>query len=205
MTKVPLLFALLLLAGCSKGSGALPQPPGPVQGADYFPLAAGTALSFQGGTGVGDGPIESGRQDWDVASVAGPDGQPAFTIDRRGRGLLNAMTMTVGVRPDGLVSWSGLFGLSKTEFTPPFVELPATITPGMKWTWRGTSKEVPLEIESALEGIETVTVPAGTFACLRIRRRGGPFSVTHWYAKGEGPIRVEMKNPGGRVQLERTR
>jgi hypothetical protein len=62
-----------------------------------------------------------------------------------------------------------------------------------------------MEIESALEGVETVVVPAGSFSCLRIRRSGGPLSVTHWYAKGQGPIKVEMRNPGGRVKLERAR
>ena len=72
-----------------------------------------------------------------------------------------------------------MIGLATTGFTPPFVELPATITPGMRWPWRGTSKGVPMEIESALEGVETVVVPAGSFSCLHIRRSGGPLSVTH--------------------------
>lgn len=202
MLRLGLLLGLLL-SGCSKGSPKLPQPVSPVKAADYLPLAAGTSLSFRGGTGIGTGPVEEGKQDWDVAASTAPDGQPGFAVSLRGRGLLNAMVMQVGVRPEGIVSWQGAFGLAKTEFTPPFVELPETITPGMKWSWSGTSKGISMQAESVLEGLEKIQVPAGEYLCLRIRRTIGPSTVTHWYAQGLGMVRVEMRNPGGQIRLAR--
>ncbi len=192
----------LLAAGCSR-KPAFPQPPKPVAGAAYFPLNPGETLAFRGGTGIGAGPIDDERQEWLVAASTAPDGQEGCTIDRQGRGLINAITMHVAWRPEGLVTWSGMFGVSKTEFSPPFVELPATIAPGARWTWSGTSKGVSLDAESVLEGLEKIKVPAGEFTCLRIRRRVGPSTLLHWYAEGRGLVRVDMENPGGRVHLER--
>lgn len=204
--KLPAFVLLLIFAGyaCS-GKPAAEQPSAPVAGAAYFPLENGATLAFSGGTAVGSGPVDNSGQEWEVAAAAAPDGQPGFTISRKGRGLLNAMIMVYGLRAEGLVTWTGMFGASKTEFTPPFIELPATIAPGSKWNWSGTSKGARMDIASELEGIEEIAVPAGKYKCLRIRRsiNNGTIAITQWYAEGKGLVKVNMKNPGGRVELQR--
>ena len=204
------LLDVLLVAAClalaTSCSGRKLEPlPAPVAGADYFPLVDGDAFEFSGGTAIGSGPIEADGQQWDVTAATAPDGEEGFIISRRGRGILNAMEMIYGLRDGDIVTWSGMFGVAKTEFLPPLVELPETIAPGARWTWAGESKGVALRVRSELEGVEELVTGKGLFKCLRIRREfnDGAVRMTQWYAAGVGLVKVMMKNAGGRVELQR--
>ena len=45
----------------------------------------------------------------------------------------------------------------------------ASLTPGATWKWSGRSRDVHMEIESHFEGMETITVPAGTFRTIVVQ------------------------------------
>jgi hypothetical protein len=99
---------------------------------------------------------------------------------------------------------AGTFGSAKTEFDPPFVELPATIMPGAKWSWSGKSKGQDFFVEGQLDGLEKIDTPMGRRSCLKISRKLGSLgTLTQWYAEGLGIVAVKMKNPGGRIELQR--
>ena len=194
---------LLILPGCSKKAPALQQPVGTVQGTIYFPLVAGSKITFKGGTGIGTNEVDPDNPSFTVAVARMSDGKPGFTIDRDGRGIINAITMFYTKTAEGIVTYSGMFGVSKTEFNPPFVELPTAITAHARWSWKSSINA--MTVDSEVLGYETITVPAGSFKCLKIHRSfGGMGSLDQWYAENKGIIKVDMINSGGRVYLERS-
>lgn len=195
------LLAVLALSGamsalsCGKTPPALPQPTLPLSGPAHFPLAAGNSWTYASELVLGGTPEQSTKT-YTVSLAAAPDGSGAFAIDLEGRGLLNKITMVYAKTPQGVVTHRGYFGQAKTEFTPAFVDLPETVAPNATWGWKGTTSGKPLEIGSVLEGMESLTVPAGTFRCARIRRTasaGG--TTTHWYAEGVGLVKMEVTRP----------
>jgi hypothetical protein len=105
----------------------------------------------------------------------------------------------------GIVSSAGFFGAAKTEFSPPFVDLPARLEAGATWTWEGSSKGAHMEIRSVFVGLETVKVAAGEFRCARVERHMPqvPAHVTvHWYAEGVGLVKMQGKRPAAIVVPE---
>jgi len=184
--------ALLALASLACGKPSLPQPGLPLAGKDYFPLAAGNRWVYASHLVLGGSPEDSKR-----AFLVKRDGD-LFLVDQEGRGLLNAMTMLYLATGDGVTTKSGMFGAAKTQFDPPLVELPASIAAKATWTWTGTSSGRPMSMTSVLEGMESVTVPAGTFRCARIRRTTPQgIVIVHWYAEKVGLAKSEVRRPSG--------
>ncbi len=194
-------WLLLAAAGCGGGAGGLErpvlvQPDKAFDTRDYFPLEKGFRWVFERSQSLDGKPEPQENQTFVVNTAKLPDGTPAFLLDDPSRGALNAITLCYVRTPDGLLSHEGILGASKTEFSPPFVELPPYLAAGSRWTWNGSGQAGFLEIVSEFEGLEKVTVPAGTYEALRIRRvfPGGGV-IIHWYAAGVGPVRMEADLP----------
>jgi len=198
MRKGWMAASVLVLLSCGKSAPSLPQPTLPLNGPLHFPLAVGNSWSYASELVLGGNSPDRTTKVYTVAATPAPDGSAAFAIDLEGRGLLNKITMVYAGSPQGVVTHLGYFGAAKTEFAPAFLELPESLAPGASWSWSGTTSGRPLKIDSVLEGMESLTVPAGTFRCARIRRTpsaGG--TVTHWYAERVGLVKMEVTRPPG--------
>jgi hypothetical protein len=100
-------------------------------------------------------------------------------------------------------------GWSQSVFTPPITATPAEVSIGAKYTsnfttnytnCRGESKTTTSSMEFTVEGIEDVTVPAGTFKdCLKLKMKSNNMfsdegqiqsgEETIWLAKGVGEVK----------------
>lgn len=191
----------LSLSGCGGKGGAeaepeLAQPTSPIDGTLYFPMTEGSEWSYTKRQSLDEGEEEKSGQSFVAKTWEAPDGNPGCLLDDPGRGILNAFTMYYAKTSRGVVSYLGLFGIGKTKFDTPMLALPARIVAKDIWAWSGTTKGVPFKVVSKLQGLETVTVPAGTFPCIRIRHeldRGG--WLVHWYAQDVGLVKADAFVP----------
>lgn len=188
------LIVVAVLAGsvsCRKPPAALQQPVLPLAGKDWYPLAHGNSWTYASHFVMGDSP-EEGRKTFNATS----DGGAGFRIEEAGKGILNAVTMLYAATEAGVTTRSGMLGASKTAFDPPLVELPASMAAGASWTWTGSSSGRPLSFTNVFEGMESVTVPAGTYRCARVRRKTPTgVEIVHWYGEKVGVVKMEVKRP----------
>ncbi|MBP7865349.1 MAG: hypothetical protein KA419_05310 [Acidobacteria bacterium] len=196
-----LAAAGLLLGGCGgKGAGEaeseLAQPSTPIDGTRYFPMTEGSRWSYVKRQALDEGEEDTSGQSFVAKAWEAPDGSPGCMLDDPGRGILNAFTLYFAKTSRGIVSYLGLFGIGKTKFDTPMLALPARIAARDVWAWSGTTKGVAFKVVSKLQGLETLTVPAGTFPCIRIRHdldHGG--WLVHWYAQDVGLVKADAFVP----------
>lgn len=201
VTGLLLAVSGFLFSGCGGKSGGeaepeLAQPASPVDGTLYFPMTEGSKWSYLKRQSLDEGEEEKSGQSFVAKAWEAPDGSPGCMLDDPGRGILNAFTMYYAKSSRGIVSYLGLFGIGKTKFDTPMLALPARIAARDVWAWSGTTKGVPFKVVSKLQGLETVTVPAGTFPCIRIRHElehGG--WLVHWYAQDVGLVKADAFVP----------
>lgn len=191
--KAPPGDAGLALPPAPAGETSLRQPPAEVAGAAYMPLAAGNSWTYRATSVIGD-ISETKERTFEVFD----DENDSFRIEEAGKGLINAVRMYYAVQDDGVMVGRGMLGAVKTEYDPPAVLLPTTFGPRAQWEWQGTSGGHPVAMTSTCEGMETVTVPAGTYECLRIHRVfGGKVVMRHWHAEGVGIVKAVITRPAG--------
>ncbi len=95
-------------------------------------------------------------------------------------------------------------GLSKsmtpevtTRFTPPVPRVIFPLTPGTKVHWEGRLKiawvDKPIVFDGEVVGFEDITVPAGTFHCIKLhyhQKRGDEVvDEDAWYAENVGQVK----------------
>lgn len=78
------------------------------------------------------------------------------------------------------------------------VILPAVMTPGVRWSWKGTGLlALPVAEESEIGTPETIAVPAGRFDSVPVRTKVtvGPIESyrTAWYVAGVGPVKLRVQ------------
>lgn len=193
-----LCFVALSLAACGKPSGPAPVV-GTLRGADFFPLQIGNRWIYKKTSSVGM--VSNSTAEYRV-EASGRN----FAIVDPGRGLLNAVSMQYSVPGQQVVTSRGFIGAARAEFDPPFLELPAEITHELTWAWQGRTTRSEQVIESRVEGLEKIVVPAGEFECLRIRRLvpGTAMSYVHWYSSGVGVVKAEVRKSAGDTVYELT-
>ncbi|MEW6418018.1 MAG: fibronectin type III domain-containing protein [Nitrospirota bacterium] len=176
--------------------------------AEYLPLAQGDTWSYRDTV---DGDLET-----DIISgtenINGVDA--AKKIDEDGDYQLwtnsNGITFYKKYDADDLDEDCGEgHGWSQSVFTPPITATPAEVCIGAKYTstftsyytnCRGESKTATSSMEFTIEGIEDVTVTAGTFKdCLKGKTKSsnmfsdegqiGSGESTIWLAKGVGVVK----------------
>lgn len=154
------------------------------QDADYFPLKKGAEWTYSYPNGV----TLTAR----VADTATIKGVDCVAVDTE-QGPQKAREW-LAVTPDGVKSFKLENQMGATEFPQPLLRAKFPLTKGDSW-------KVVLQEEPALntylyscEGTESVTVAGAALDCVRIsasrQTPQGLLSMTTWYAKGVGPVRV---------------
>ena len=121
-----------------------------------------------------------------------PDGQKAFRVEYRRPGSLIDAVFTSDARGQ-LIQLSQSNGAA--TFDPPLVGL-GPLRIGAGWSTKSVmilpSKfraSTPTTVSGVVVGIESITVPAGTFRCFRIDQVTNGRECTSWHAPGIGMIR----------------
>lgn len=131
-----------------------------------------------------------------VVTVAGGDGctAPEFTVRIRRRS--GSTTRTYRLERDGIFWVRREVDGSVQHLDPPLRLVPLPLLTDSVWSAGETrvgSEIWSLRFEA--EGAETVTVPAGTFRCTRVKVSGArgnvPWEERVWYAKGVGVVKRE--------------
>ena len=173
--------------------------------ADYFPLAQGDTWTIREEDDEGISfTIRTISGTEYIAGVNAPkmideDGDYDLFTNSNGITHYKYKSCDVDENPD--------CGWSQEVFNPPVVLIPAEISIGSIYTFNSTynytectgfSESAPFSVETRVEGLEDVTVPAGTFTdCLKININkiinypNTPFSneITLWLAKGVGEVK----------------
>ena len=104
-----------------------------------------------------------------------------------------------------------LFGLTKEgtlTYNEPLPRIKFPFEAGKKWSWKGKEFDDDdtyiLDVNSRIDNIEKVTVPAGTFDAIKLvtsvkSTKGTKSNVTEWYAKDVGLIKMIAVVEGGGV------
>lgn len=115
--------------------------------------------------------------------------------------------------PTGVVQVRAQDGeLAPVDYEEPVVHVPIPAAVGRTWEYEVPTAAFVVRFTGSVEGVEDVTVPAGTFRCARIRTVGRVDRVTltervAWYSPGTGLVQEEsMFDAGsgpihGRIQL----
>jgi hypothetical protein len=196
----------ILITGCG-GSGGAPASTAGASGAssNYLPLAVGASWTYA------------------VTAASGASGQGTITVEAMesapGAGQPGLRVHSV-LLDGGTIAWEQISGtgvvrleeqqLNQTggvlvdkQYAPPIFVLDESashLVSGATWTETYTetkstkpkpSKETTVWTVEAVG--ETVTVPAGTYSCLRVRRNHTssktPSDTMSWYAAGVGKVK----------------
>jgi hypothetical protein len=146
----------------------------------YFPTKVGTKLEYE----------EPGRQlTMIVTAVADRDGAKVVSVGRLGNGDSVSPLMTM------CVSGSGVYrverGRQKLETPETWLLLPAEVD--REWEYPvGLPSLSPRPVaRGSVSGIEEITVPAGTFRCVRVRHFESGRTTLCWYAPDVGLVKTE--------------
>jgi hypothetical protein len=207
--EAALLVGLLLAATFLCSMAVMAQQAAEYSLKDYMPQTVGSKWTMKTTGAQGEETIT-----YEVLAVRDVEGQQALPIVMKtAAGDIRSGTLE-SVSPDKLVIFGTLFARRGAEAgTEPTTTLyqPAASLPG---TWRvGQSEErqlkssrgdqqVDITLKLELAGVESVTVPKGTFAdCLKLvyTTSFGQFQMTRtvWYAKGVGMVKTEQPGRGG--------
>jgi hypothetical protein len=202
-------MAAVIAAGCGGGgssSAAVGLSPG--QAKNLIPLAVGAVWTYNataqsGATGQGTMTVEA-------AENAPSTGQAALRVNSV---LLDGSTLsweqaeaTAVVRfEEKQLDQTGTLTADK-QYSPPILildESAAHLVPGTVWTEQyletkgtaaGNQKTTAETVIWTMEAVqESVTVPAGTYSCLRVSRNHvsgkTPSTGVTWYASGVGKVK----------------
>ncbi|HSD61647.1 MAG TPA: hypothetical protein VLC55_12415, partial [Burkholderiales bacterium] len=196
---IAVLITVLVLPACA-GLG-LKQ--------NFAPAAAvnpgvGEAWTYQVVNGYNKLPVNKQRHQ--VVSAAAERFETRITEEGPGPGLsrtyVPGWNPDSGVYPVGLAMagfWNGIPPGAPVRYAPPLPLFRFPLTPGKSWRETvtvsdpATGKQVPVQVVASVDGMETVTVPAGQFQAVKVSRnlyyqdaewwRGPVFQqMTDWYA-----------------------
>jgi hypothetical protein len=90
-----------------------------------------------------------------------------------------------------------MVGQETVPIDPPQLILPADPAARKTWTWSGVIGNETSRLDAAVEGEETIKVPAGEFKVLRVRVKstvaGKSGHAVRWYARGVGLVKEEVE------------
>jgi hypothetical protein len=146
----------------------------------YFPTKAGTKLEYE----------EPGRAlTMIVTAVEDRAGAKVVSVGRVGRDESVSPLMTMAVTGGGLYRIER--GGQKFDSPEVWLKLPAERDSAWEYpTGDPTIVPRPL-VWNTVCGFEEITVPAGTFPCIRVNCRQGGRPVTYWYAPDVGLVQTE--------------
>lgn len=168
---------------------------------DYFPVSTNKILIYD--SDFGDAELKiSKNKNLDVFSLESEDFiyRQKLLIDQNGV-FVKETYQKINV----------LFGLTKEgtlTYNEPLPRIKFPFEAGKKWNWKGKEFDDDdtyiLDVNSRIDNIEKVTVPAGTFDAIKLvtsvkSTKGTKSNVTEWYAKDVGLIKMIAVVEGGGV------
>lgn len=162
---------------------------------EYMGLGNSEELKYEF---VQDGQSSEGTQK-STTYTKKSDGEYVFMTERTG-GLAVMMADRLLVNKDGAFT---TYTLGK-ELEKPLMAMPATVSPGEKWTIAYTldseNGPVTVDIENTIVGTTKVTTPAGSYECIHLKAAGdstvGGVSTKvegdTYYAKGIGVVKMSL-------------
>jgi hypothetical protein len=171
-----LVFAFLAaLASAAPVPRQAPRPP-----AFYFPTKIGATLVY----------VESGTE-WAmvVTDVAERGRTKLVTVGRIGRDERVTPLFVMSVTADGLarVERTG----QALDVPETWLRLPAKTGDGWDYVTGEPDIHPRPVVSHTLVGTEDVTVPAGTFRCVRVETRQAGRVVNYWFAPDVGLVKTE--------------
>jgi hypothetical protein len=182
---VPRLFACAL--GCALIVAAV-SPAAPVpqhlmkQPVYYFPTKLGAKLTYAE-------PGSETERTLVVTAVSDRGGAKVVSVGRLNHDDTVTPQMTMAV------TGCGLFRLERggVKFETPETWLKLPAEKSCEWEYpTGDSSIAPRPLVwNTIVGTEEVTVPAGTFRCIRVQTQQGARSATYWFAPDVGLVKTE--------------
>ena len=197
---VQLAMLSLFIAGAANcGSGANQSSGGaPVE---YFPTTIGATWSYAVTPASGSGSTEQ------VENTAGSPSSLSKTFTENN---VSSHTDSFELDSSGIFITGSTYPTGQVTYAPPLLLLPSNTTPGFSTSTtsteqRSTGTTDTVTVAGTVDGIETVTVPAGTFSALKVTRLMtrlittpvGTSQNVKWYAPGVGCVRTVGTDPQG--------
>jgi len=198
----------IAVAGCGGGGGAATGDPGAsAAGSNYLPLAVGASWTYA--VTALSGTMGQGTITVEAAENAPGSGQPALRVHTVLPGdTTMAWEQALGTAVVRLeqqqLDQTGAVVVDK-QYAPPILvldESAAHLVSGATWTEQYMETKTPSTKNKAtkettdwtLESVaESITVPAGTYSCIRVRRNHTssktPSNSVSWYAAGVGKVK----------------
>jgi hypothetical protein len=169
--------ALLLVASAP----AAPVPPAPkTPPTYYFPTKVGTKLEYE----------EPSRQlTMVVTAVADRAGTKVVSVGRVGKDETISPLMTMCVTGGGLYRTERLG--QKLDTPETWLQLPAEVDSIWEYPVGNPAISPRPVAKMTVLGTEEVTVPAGSFRCVRVQRIEAGRSSVCWYAPDVGLVKTE--------------
>jgi hypothetical protein len=224
MVKLGVLVSValgLLAAGCGANSGGTPAMVSSGGGGpEYAPLSVGLSWTYQVTTATGN--VSQHPTTVEAMDSSPAAGQPSFRIryelpDTTSLRWEQKTGTTVVRYEDHTVDASGTTTATKI-YSPSEVVLDESTqheTTGATWVEmygqaKSSSKTGKTTQETAqwtvLSAAEMVTVPAGTYTCLKVQRihssSSSPSPEVTWYAAGVGKVKETGAGPNNDETLE---
>lgn len=155
-----------------------------------------------------DGPDDAERVEIVERREAG-EGAIQFEMNVKGRG--QSFRQTLQLKSDGLYVVSEARGAAYYTFDPPMMVIKLPLAYPDAWVVdcnyvRNDGGAETWKLRYSAEAAQSVTTPAGTFQCYRIKVTGArgvaEWDETLWYAKGVGLVKREAPGDPGRAKLE---
>jgi hypothetical protein len=191
------VFGVAVLLFFQVASAAKPKPSSKsAPAADYYPLRVGDSWTYRN--------LEEGGYTLKVLREEPQEGAAVRYVVE----MLSAVKIqNIYSKANGWVlfhaeSYPEHEGLQAT-YDPPKQLLPNPPAIGQKWEWTGKD---PTQVEHheshRVVGLETVTVPAGTFRAIKVESiitgASVPLTRTSWYADGVGLVKTV--SVGGQIK-----
>lgn len=161
---------------------------------DHFPLVDGIKWKYDSNLGEVTSWVTASGDLYTVTSISSP-------VDSR---------QTLRLSPEGLLmieaevdTW--LYS-NRRIYLPPLLRFPLSVKVGQEWSWEGKElvddDTIHSFVNGKIIGWESVTVPAGTYRCLKVYvstiSDDGTFSSsTQWLAPGIGIVKADITVDAG--------
>lgn len=170
-------------------------------GNDYFPIHINKTLIYD--SDFGETVLKVKREsDFYVFNFQGDDFtyRQKLLIDKNGvfvKETYQYLKMMLIISKEG-----------KYTYSDPLPRIKFPLQVGNKWNWKGEEYDdgsvYNLDVNSSVEKIEKLKVPAGTFESFKLvttvsSTKGTKSKVTEWYAKDIGLVKMAVLSEGGGI------
>lgn len=188
------LLLLALTAGCARAQA----------GQETYPLADGLRWTYEADwaeEGGGEPEVE-----FRMTSCTAADGRPAFFLSSSSEAPCLFIRQTLR-REEGAIT---LVAENDHVLSTPFPALKLPATPGTTWDAERILAGTKIKLSGAIEAEETIRVPAGDYACVRVhlkiasklsRRDWEEVETWSWLAPGVGTVKYKFRSLSTMVTL----